>query len=143
MLFVHNKELLVVEYWFTLFISMLALLIFCLEFLFTIHFQVGGTFDHLAFRRHIVRTLLQRSNKPATLLSGSASRPVDDVRFDGVGHHLVQNAKQARCRLCHKNARLACSKFMASLHLHCSSSITPKPSVITDITVVLQTHSSD
>lgn len=84
-----------------------------------LHVEVGGNFDHLAFRRYIVRTLLKRSDKPPTALSGPGSHPVDDVRFDGVGHHLTPSSRQARCRLCKKNARLHCSKCEVPLHLHC------------------------
>jgi len=83
-----------------------------------VNLQVGGSFDHLQFRRHIVRTLLARSEKPTTVSSGPASHPVDDVRFDGVDHHL-EPGKQSRCRLCKKNARLQCTKCMVPLHLHC------------------------
>jgi hypothetical protein len=58
-----------------------------------LHVELGGSFDQLAFRRYLVRTLLQRSDKPRAVLSGPSSKPVDDVRYDGMQHHLVQNDK--------------------------------------------------
>lgn len=107
----HSKK-----WWWPLFINGLNMAVVAA---WRLHVEIGGSFDHLDFRRHIVRTILQRSEKPPTATSGPASHPVSDIRYDKVDHHLVPSARQARCRLCKKNARLHCTKCMAPLHLHC------------------------
>ncbi|XP_029454806.1 piggyBac transposable element-derived protein 3-like [Rhinatrema bivittatum] len=84
-----------------------------------LHVEVGGTFDHLEFRRDIVRTLLQLSEHRTPSKSGPSSRPVSDVRFDGYNHHLTSSEKQGRCRMCKKNSRLVSTKCRVPLHLHC------------------------
>jgi hypothetical protein len=83
-----------------------------------IHVEVGGTFDQLSFRRFIVRSLMH-SVKSSTIPTGPGARSLDEVRKDGLNHHLVSNEKQARCRLCMKNCRLKCTKCDVPLHLHC------------------------
>lgn len=84
-----------------------------------IHVTLGGSFDHLHFRRYIVRTLLRCSDRRRELQCGPGTKPNDDIRYDRFGHHLASNQKQGRCRLCKKTARLLCMKCNVYLHLHC------------------------
>jgi len=82
------------------------------------HVEVGGLFDQLEFCRHVMRALVQSTNKVLPSSSGPASHPVADVRYDGINHHLPSE-QQGRCRLCQKNVRLYCEKCMVPLHHHC------------------------
>ena len=54
--------------------------------------EVGGKFDQLAFRRYIVRSLMHSVN-PSAPQSGPRPRPLDEVRKDGLNHHLSRNDK--------------------------------------------------
>ena len=103
------------KWWWPLFVNAINMAVVAA---WKVHTEVGGTFDQLSFRRHIVRCLLQDVQSPRKL-TGPGTRPLDDVRTDGVQHHLVSNEKQARCRLCMKNCRLRCDKCDVPLHLHC------------------------
>jgi len=103
------------KWWWPLFLNGVNMLVVAA---WRLHVELGGTFDQLSFRRHVVRSLMNSvtSNVPST---GPSSRPLADVRKDGVSHHIVSNDKQARCRLCMKNCRLKCTKCDVPLHLHC------------------------
>ncbi|XP_029475784.1 piggyBac transposable element-derived protein 3-like [Rhinatrema bivittatum] len=84
----HSKK-----WWWPLFvkgINMAVVAAWCL------HVEVGGKFDHLEFRRYIVRTLLQRSEHRTPSTSGPSSRPGSDVRFDGHNHH-QRNKEDVGC----------------------------------------------
>ena len=66
-----------------------------------LHKEIGGTMNHLQFRREIVRTLLGRvpdkSSRP-----GPSQIPVDSIRFSQSVHICVSAGKQGRCKLCKK-----------------------------------------
>ena len=72
----------------------------------------------LAFRRYIVRSLMHSVN-PSAPQAGPRPRPLDEVRKNGLNHHLSRNDKQARRRLCMKNCRMKCTKCDVPLHIHC------------------------
>jgi len=83
-----------------------------------LHVEVGGKFDRLSFRRYIVCGMMY-AVKPVAPRTGPGARPVEDVRKDGVEHHLMTNDKQSRCRVCTNNCRLKCTKCNVPLRLHC------------------------
>lgn len=106
------------KWWWPLFINSLNLMVVAA---WRVHVTVGGQHDQLSFRRHVVRMLLHSGGTAAGAQTGPGAKPLDEVRTDGVQHHLVPTGKQSRCRLCGKNARLECSKCRVPLHLHCES----------------------
>ena len=63
-----------------------------------LHKEIGGTMNHLQFRREIVQTLLGRvpdqSSRP-----GPSRMPVDSIRFSGSIHICISAGKQGRCKL--------------------------------------------
>lgn len=68
-----------------------------------LHVELGGSFDQLMFSRYIVRILIQSATQ-MTPLTGPGTIPMNEVRTDGVGHHLVTSEKQRRYKMCMKNA---------------------------------------
>lgn len=84
--------------------------------------------DHLAFRRRIVQTYLQKYGTPVS--SGIrpktskelAKRTLASIRFDCIDHWMVDSPKQNRCAVCKKNARKYCEKCKITLHVQCFKS---------------------
>jgi len=103
------------KWWWPLFLNGINMLVVAA---WRIHVELGRTFDQLSFRRYIVRSLMNSVNSN-TAATGPNPRPMEEVRTDGVSHHLVSNDKQARYRFCMKNCRLKCMKCDVPLHLHC------------------------
>jgi len=103
------------KWWWPLFLNGLNMLVVAA---WKLHVEVGGKFDQLAFRRYIVRSLMHSVN-PSAVQAGPGPRPLDEVRKDGLHHHLSRNDKQARCRVCMKNCRMKCTKCDVPLHIHC------------------------
>ena len=82
-----------------------------------LHKHLGGRLAQLEFRRQVTCTLLRCSTprpKP-----GPGHRPVSDVRFDDLGHHILRGEKEGRCKLCKKNTCLYCNKCNVRLDMHC------------------------
>ena len=103
------------KWWWPLFLNGVNMLVVAA---WKLHVEVGGKFDQLAFRRYIVRSLMHSVNTSAPS-AGPGPRPLDEIRRDGLNHHLSRNDKQARCRLCMKNCRMKCTKCDVPLHIHC------------------------
>jgi len=103
------------KWWWPLFLNGLNMLVVAA---WKLHVEVGGKFDQLAFRHYIVRSLIHSVN-PSGVQAGPRPRPLDEVRKDGLHHHLSSNDKQARCRVCMKNCRMKCTKCDVPLHIHC------------------------
>ena len=80
-----------------------------------LHKEIGGTFNHLQFRREIVRTLLGRvpdkSSRP-----GPSRMPLNSTRFSGSVHICVSDGKQGRCKLCKKNTMTMYNQCEVLLH---------------------------
>ena len=84
-----------------------------------LHKEIGGTMNHLQFRREIVRTLLGRV-PDKSCRPGPSGMPVDSIRFSGSVHICVSAGKQERCKLCKKNTMTMCNRCEVLLHKKCS-----------------------
>ena len=103
------------KWWWPLFINSINLMVVAS---WRLHVAVGGKHDQLSFRRYIVRMLLHAAGTTSAQI-GPGAKPMNEIRTDGVEHHLVPAGKQSRCRECGKNARLQRGKCHVPLHLHC------------------------
>lgn len=93
-----------------------------------IHCKVSGNImTHLEFRRYITRCLLKMEASTSSssdrlpraestnLSQRQPSSLPPEVRFDRTNHN-KEPTTQGRCKVCHKNARLQCSKCKVRLH---------------------------
>lgn len=85
-----------------------------------LHRLQGGKSDHLNFRRAIVQDLLKERN-PLSNRKCRASRleQSSSARYDGMDHYVMDQGKQTRCGVCHKNATTKCRKCEKALHTKC------------------------
>jgi hypothetical protein len=83
--------------------------------------------DQLGFRRSVVQVLLMRHKQERQIgrpIQGRA-RPIerrvpDEIRRDGINHHLRSGTTQRRCAQCKKKTKMLCSKCDVPVHLVCS-----------------------
>lgn len=77
-----------------------------------------GQLDHVTLRGQIATALLQQNLKPC----GGTGRPNmkrlnGSIRYDDVGHFVIPQGKQTRCRLCHLKTTTHCIKCAIGLHV--------------------------
>lgn len=81
----------------------------------------NGKLDHLAFRRQVALALLQANKKDNN--NRSTGRPsVNEnmgIRYDNIGHFVIPQVSQTRCRLCHAKTTTRCVKCDVGLHVKC------------------------
>ena len=66
-------------------------------------------------RNHILSIEIIESLQKNGGRGGQISDMPNDIRFDGIGY-MRQSTTQGRCKVCQKNARTMCSKFVVRLH---------------------------
>lgn len=91
----------------------------CVQNAWQIHRIEGGKLDHLTFRRRIVLFLLQTESKVSAKRSRFSSLENIDIRYDRMDHFIASQAKQTRCRVCHKKVSTKCEKCDVTLHINC------------------------
>lgn len=80
-----------------------------------------GDLDQVTFRRQISMAILQQNAKVTTGIgSGRPSqRENASIRYDNMGHLVVPQEKQTRCRMCHLKTTTRCMKCDVGLHVKC------------------------
>lgn len=73
-----------------------------------------GAESLLQFRRYISLNFLKTFGvKPQ---QGRVTRPIEDVKYDNLGHLIVYNETDRRCGLCGKKSQFICEKCKIGLH---------------------------
>jgi len=94
-------------------------------FRFYLYLHPDSTITHLQFRRTVTMALL-KSQQARIRLGGPTSPTPNDIRYDGVNHHL-ESSSQGRCTFCMANTRLQCVKCKKRLHKLCSGPYHTRP----------------
>lgn len=77
--------------------------------------------DHLSFRRQIALSILQSNLKDKGRNSTGKPNANENIgiRYDKVGHFVIPQDSQTRCRHCHTKTTTRCVKCDIGLHVKC------------------------
>ena len=90
-----------------------------------LHKKCGGNLRQFDFKEHIALSYLQRYGSPPQLpwpLCQKRKKVIDDVRYDGFKHYLIEIPKRRRCagEYCSKRPFTQCSKCDVGLCAGCN-----------------------